>query len=56
MNECCKDRGNREVAEDKRELKDGVLLGMLLIERCVVCGRKHYELSIEPGRIFAKPS
>ena len=55
MNECCKDRGNREVVEDGRELKDGVLSGVL-IERCVVCGRKHYELSIEPGRIFAKPS
>lgn len=53
METCCQDRGNRVVAEDKRELKDGVLLGML-IEKCIVCGRKHYEFSVEPGRIFAK--
>ena len=53
MEACCQDRGNREVAEDKRELRDGVLLGML-IERCKVCGRRHYEFSVEPGRMFAQ--
>lgn len=39
MRECCEQKDNREVIEQR---------GDLLVERCKVCGAKHHELSVDP--------
>lgn len=37
---CCENVDNLEIAEDR---------GHVVIRVCRACGRKHYELSAEPG-------
>lgn len=39
MKPCCEKPDNREVVEQTEDHK---------VERCKVCGAKHYELSVDP--------
>jgi hypothetical protein len=43
MNECCKNPENLEL--DKDQAPD------LVIKKCKICGRRHYELKLDPGRL-----
>ena len=45
MKECCKKQENRVPVE---------LRNAMMVEKCKVCGCKHYEMRAEPGVIFAK--
>lgn len=47
MKECCQKQENRV----QEQLENG-----MVVERCVVCGCRHYDLNAEPGVIFAKPA
>lgn len=47
MNECCQNKANR-VAIEKRTMDAGKNPNDLTVEQCKVCGRKHYELSVDP--------
>lgn len=45
MKECCQSAVNR--VEIRTERED------VTIHQCVACGRKHYRLRVEPGRLGA---
>lgn len=45
MNECCKNAKNLVVVDQD---------GSVLVRRCVVCARRHYEMDAKPGVIFAR--
>jgi hypothetical protein len=48
MNECCKKPENLEpLAERLEDDKPPDLV----IKKCKVCGRRHYELVLDPGRL-----
>ena len=40
MHPCCEKPENRETIEQK---------GDITVQKCKVCDRKHYELSVDPG-------
>lgn len=42
MERCCQQPENRETVDQK----DG-----LTVQKCVVCGRKHYELTVDPVKV-----
>lgn len=45
MNECCKNPENLVSHQERPDL---------LIKKCRVCGCRHYELSVDPGKLDAK--
>lgn len=45
MNECCKEKKNLVVVDQD---------GDMLVRRCVVCARRHYEMHAKPGVIFSR--
>jgi hypothetical protein len=48
MEPCCQDLENRTEPEPVDERPD------LTITRCKVCGRRHFELTVDPGEIGLK--
>ena len=52
MNECCKKPENlEEQATTRVEYPDGSDAGTLIIRKCKVCERKHYEHQVKPMEI-----
>jgi len=49
--ECCKDPANREDGPGPRggEVAEG-----LSVTHCQVCGRRHFELTVDPGQLGLK--
>lgn len=45
MNECCKDKSNLERIEETRDR---------IVEKCRVCGNRHFRMWAEPGQIGAE--
>jgi hypothetical protein len=51
MNKCCKDMGNRTVLEVQESVvssNNGQYKAITKIEKCNICGRKHYHMDAEP--------
>ncbi len=48
MEPCCEDPENRTEPEPVDDRKD------LTLTRCKVCGRRHFELAVDPGEIGLK--
>lgn len=52
INECCKVEANlEEVATAQVSYPDGGDAGTLIIRRCKVCGRAHYEHQVVPLQV-----
>ena len=45
MEPCCENPENRETVEDR---------GDLTVQKCTVCDRKHYELTVDPVEVGVK--
>jgi hypothetical protein len=45
MSPCCEQPENRETLERR---------GDLIVQKCKVCGRKHYELTLDPVEVGVK--
>jgi hypothetical protein len=46
MNDCCKVEANLRVAEQKPDLT---------VKQCIVCGARHWEITVDPAPILGKP-
>jgi len=47
MEACCEKPENREAVESPEEERRE----SLTVERCTVCGRRHFELTVDPGKL-----
>ena len=45
MKDCCKVAANLRVVEQKPDL---------IVRRCIVCGCRHWEMTVEPAPIMGK--
>lgn len=45
MEPCCQQPENREVVEHRDKI---------IVQQCKVCGRKHYELMVDPVQVGVK--
>lgn len=45
MEPCCANPENRKTIEDR---------GDLIVQKCTVCGRRHFELTIDPVEVGIK--
>jgi hypothetical protein len=45
MSPCCENPENRETVEEREDLT---------VQRCKECGRRHYEVTLEPVEIGVK--